>query len=89
MSSSLFSRRQFLGGVTAASVLGPLASSAQTATVPASTRKIKIGLVGGGGRGSWIAGLFQKHGGYQFHGVADYFQAVAERAGDALGVDKT
>lgn len=89
MSTSLFSRRQFLGGVTAASILGPLASRAQDSAAPASTRKIKIGLVGGGGRGSWIAGLFQKHGGYQFHGVADYFPAVAERAGDALGVDKT
>jgi predicted dehydrogenase len=82
------SRRQFLGGVTAATVLGPRAGQAQTAAAPASTPKLKLGLVGGGGRGSWIAGLFQKHGGYQFHAVADYFQEVADRAGDALGVDK-
>ena len=26
--------------------------------------KIRLGLVGCGGRGGWIAGLFQKHGGY-------------------------
>jgi len=83
-----FSRRQFLGGVTAASVLGTLGSPAQDAKAPASTRKIKLGLVGGGGRGSWIAGLFQKHGGYEFHAVADYFQEVADRCGDTLGVDK-
>ena len=86
-----FSRRQFLGGVTAASVLGPLAGRAQDAPAPAptATRKIKLGVVGQGGRGSWIAGLFKKHGGYEFHAVADYFPAVAERAGEALGVDKT
>ena len=51
-------------------------------------RKIKLGLVGCGGRGSWIAKLFQQHGGYEMHAVADYFQDVADRCGDALGVDK-
>jgi predicted dehydrogenase len=89
MNASPFSRRHFLGGVTAAAVLGPLGGHAQDAKAPASTRKIKLGLVGGGGRGSWIAGLFQQHGGYQFHAVADYFQPVADRSGDTLGVDKT
>jgi predicted dehydrogenase len=82
------SRRQFLGAAAAASVFGPLGSHAQDAKAPAEARKIKIGLVGGGGRGAWIAGLFKQHGGYEFHAVADYFQAVADRAGDALGVDK-
>jgi len=48
-----------------------------------------VGLVGCGGRGSWIARLFQQHGGYEFVAVADYFQAVADRCGTALGVDKT
>jgi predicted dehydrogenase len=51
-------------------------------------RKIKLGVVGNGGRGSWIAGLFKEHGGYEMHAVADYFQPVADRCGDALGVDK-
>jgi predicted dehydrogenase len=43
--------------------------------------------VGCGGRGLWIAKLFQAHGGYDLHAVADYFPAVAEAAGAALGVD--
>jgi predicted dehydrogenase len=60
----------------------------RTQDPPASTRKIRIGLIGAGGRGSWIAALFKGHGGYQFHAVADYFQEVADKAGDALGVDK-
>jgi len=88
MNATPVTRRHFLSGLTAASVVGPWVSRAADAPAP-SARKIKIGLVGGGGRGSWIAGLFQKHGGYQFHGVADYFQAVADRAGDTLGVDKS
>jgi hypothetical protein len=52
-------------------------------------RKIKLGVVGNGGRGSWIAGLFKEHGGYEMHAVADYFQPVADKCGDALGVDKS
>jgi len=51
-------------------------------------KKIKLGVIGNGGRGAWIAKLFQKHGGYQMHAVADYFQEVADRCGDELGVDK-
>ena len=45
-------------------------------------------MVGNGGRGAWIAKLFQKHGGYEMHAVADYFQEVADKCGDELGVDK-
>jgi myo-inositol 2-dehydrogenase/D-chiro-inositol 1-dehydrogenase len=52
-------------------------------------QKIKLGLVGCGGRGSWIASLFQQHGGFEFHAVADYFQAVADKCGDELGVDRS
>ena len=48
--------------------------------------KVKAGLVGCGGRGGWIANLFQKHGGYEFTAVADYFQDRADEVGTALGV---
>jgi myo-inositol 2-dehydrogenase / D-chiro-inositol 1-dehydrogenase len=81
------SRRQFLGGALAAAASGPLLGvSMSLAAIP--PRKIKLGLVGCGGRGSWIAELFKQHGGYEFHAVADYFQPNADRCGDALGVDK-
>lgn len=86
MKTPSVSRRRFLGAASSAAAFAPLAGRAQDAT--ATTRKIKIGLIGCGGRGSWIANLFQQHGGYEFHAVADYFQAVADRTGDALGVDK-
>lgn len=48
---------------------------------------MKLGVVGCGGRGSWIANLFRKHGGYEMHAVADYFPEVAQKCGQALGVD--
>jgi myo-inositol 2-dehydrogenase / D-chiro-inositol 1-dehydrogenase len=70
----------------AESVAEAQSSAEQTASPP--KRKIKLGVVGNGGRGSWIAGLFKEHGGYEIHAVADYFQPVADKCGDALGVDK-
>jgi len=90
---SNFSRRQFIGGAVATSAAVFTASSPFAAEQPggasASQRKIKLGVIGLGGRGSWLAKLFQKHGGYEIHGVADYFPEVAQGAGKAFGVDKS
>jgi predicted dehydrogenase len=86
------SRRLFMGGALAsaatASSLGVSPGLAREAKAAGAQRKIKLGVIGCGGRGGWIAGLFQKHGGYEMYAVADYFQEVADRCGDALGVDK-
>ena len=78
-------RRLFLGSTLAASALAALPTRAED-TKPA--RKIKIGLIGCGGRGMWLMDLFNKHGGYEIHAVADYFPNVAEQAGEKLKVDK-
>jgi predicted dehydrogenase len=51
--------------------------------------RVKLGVIGCGGRGDWIAKLFAENGGYEMHAVADYFQEVADACGDALGVDKS
>ena len=71
-----------------ASALGlvPLKAADQASV---RTRKLKLGLVGCGGRGSWIANLFQQHGGYEFHAIADYFQPNADKCGNELGVDRS
>ncbi len=89
-SGSPITRRAFLAGSAAASVaaLGAPAVLAADSPPNESKRKIKLGVIGGGGRGCWIANLFKRHGGYEMHAVADYFQAVADRCGDGLGVDK-
>jgi myo-inositol 2-dehydrogenase/D-chiro-inositol 1-dehydrogenase len=49
--------------------------------------RVKLGVVGCGGRGRWIAGLFARHKGYEIYAVADYFREVADAAGGELGVD--
>jgi myo-inositol 2-dehydrogenase / D-chiro-inositol 1-dehydrogenase len=84
-------RRKFLGDMaasaTAAALLG--GGAALAAEKPASAppkRKVKLGVVGLGGRGTWITGLFQKHGGYEIHALADYFPSVVQNAGKAMGV---
>jgi myo-inositol 2-dehydrogenase / D-chiro-inositol 1-dehydrogenase len=90
------SRRQFIGGTLAATAAGTLlgALSSRAENTPATTnapveikRKIKLGVIGLGGRGHWLAGLCRQHGGYEVHAVADYFPHVAENNGKALGVD--
>ena len=88
------SRRGLLGGAaamaTSMSMLGGLNVLAADTPKPATTqRKIKLGLVGCGGRGHWLLPLFMEHGGYELHALADYFPEVAEAAGDKFGVAKT
>ena len=91
------SRRHFLGNLaiqaTAASLLGagtpPMAADKPEAGTKPLGRKIKLGWIGGGGRGSWLAGLFKKHGGFEIHAVADYFPDLVDRCGEALGVDRS
>ncbi len=48
--------------------------------------KVNLGLIGCGGRGTWIANLFKEHGGYNVVAVADYFQDRIDNAGEKLGV---
>jgi myo-inositol 2-dehydrogenase / D-chiro-inositol 1-dehydrogenase len=89
------SRREFIGNTvgalaSAAMLVGQVGRAAGADAAPAIDykRKIKIGVVGNGERGSWIAALLKAHGGYDLHAVADYFPDVVARCGDALGVDK-
>ena len=76
-------RRGFLAGAAAATLTVMRPELVRGAEANA---KIKLGLVGCGGRGNWIANLFQQHGGYEFVGVADYFKDRAEGTGNRLKV---
>jgi predicted dehydrogenase len=64
-------RREFL--TTAAAIGGPLLVSPRTAFGTTANSRIALGLIGCGGRGVWIADLFQKHGGFEVKAAADYF----------------
>ncbi len=79
------SRRGFLAGATA---LGLTALKPELVAGTAANSKIRIALVGCGGRGNWIANLFNQHGGYQFVGTADYFQDRAEGTAKRLQVPR-
>ena len=49
--------------------------------------KLKLGIIGCGMRGKWIADLFVKHGGYEFVGAADYFEDRVDEFGEKFGVE--
>jgi predicted dehydrogenase len=77
------SRRGFLAGATA---LGLAVVKPQLVRGADANAKVTLGLIGCGGRGNWIADLFNKHGGYQFVATADYFKERAEGTAKRLGV---
>jgi myo-inositol 2-dehydrogenase / D-chiro-inositol 1-dehydrogenase len=93
--SFTFTRRHFLGRTlaataAAASLKTVTSLAAESPTSPALAqfkRKIKLGIIGCGGRGAWIGKFFKQHGGYEVHALADYFPDVVNSAGDALGVE--
>ena len=77
-------RRGFLAGATAAGVtfIKPeLVFGTQANT------KIKLGMIGCGGRGRWIGKLFMDHGGYEIVAAADYFPDRTNELGDRFQVD--
>ena len=81
----------------AGSLVDPLAGRAEDKTAAAKathrptgfSRKIKVGVIGGGHRGNFIGNFMKKHGGYEIHAVADYFPEVADKLGKDLGADKS
>ncbi len=85
--SSSMTRRGFISGAGAAALsFTVVAPSAVRGTVANS--RIKAGVIGLGGRGRMIAGMVQKHGGYELVALADYFEQVADAAGEQLQVPK-
>jgi myo-inositol 2-dehydrogenase / D-chiro-inositol 1-dehydrogenase len=78
-------RRRFLattGATVGLTLLGPNVLHGADATA-----KISIGLIGCGGRGAWIAKLFDQHGGYNLVAVADYFQDRVDAVGEKFKVE--
>ena len=77
------SRRQFVAGTTAAlsaAAISPRPARAQ------SGDKIKLGLIGCGRRGQWIAGLFLKNGNFELVACADYFPDRVDDCGETFAI---
>lgn len=79
------SRRRFLSDAGTAAVALSVVSP-EMLRGSQSKAKVDLGIIGCGGRGSWIADLFQKHGGYNIVAAADYFPDRVGALGDKLGV---
>jgi predicted dehydrogenase len=53
----------------------------------AANSKLSVGMIGCGGRGSWLVPLFEKHGGYQIVACADYYQDRVDEFGGKFNID--
>ena len=77
-------RRAFLASTVTATAL--------TALKPAlvfgaeANSKIEIGLIGCGGRGSWLGPLFEESGLFRWVACMDYFQDKADKFGEKHGI---
>ncbi len=78
-------RRRFMAGAGAAAVSFTVIKP-QLVRGSSANSKINLGLIGCGGRGTWIAKLFREHGGYNVIAAADYFQDRADNLGNQLDV---
>ena len=78
MSDQGISRRRFLSLAGAAAIL-PALGQAQPA---AGGQKIRIGVIGNGGRGTMLGGLYAQHGGFEVVACADYFEDRVAKFGD-------
>ena len=79
------SRRRFLADAGTAALAFSVVKPELVRGTGANS-KVNLGIIGCGGRGSWIANLFQKHGGYNVVALADYFPERVEAVGGKLGV---
>lgn len=80
-----FPRRAFLAGAATATVLTALKPSLIFGAEANS--KIELGLIGCGGRGKWIANLFDETGLYKFVACADYFQDRVDAVGEKFQIE--
>ncbi len=81
-----FNRRDFLKSAGTAAATFTILDSRLVRGSQANS-KIKLGVIGTGGRGTWIARLFRDHGGYEIHAAADYFQERVDNFGSELIVE--
>ena len=79
-------RRQFMAGAGSAALSFTVLKPELVRGTQANS-KITLGMLGCGGRGTWIADLFLKHGGYQITAAMDYFADRVNAFGDKFNVE--
>ncbi len=78
-------RRRFMKDAGAAAI-GLSILSPRIVRGTQANAKVKLGLIGCGGRGVWLAGLFANHGGFDITAGADYFPERVAAFGAKFGV---
>jgi myo-inositol 2-dehydrogenase / D-chiro-inositol 1-dehydrogenase len=78
-------RRRFIASAGAAAALTLL--KAGSARAVDANGKLEVGLIGCGGRGQWIAKLFEDNGNAKVVAVHDYFQDRVDAVGEVFGVE--
>ncbi|MCX8107507.1 MAG: Gfo/Idh/MocA family oxidoreductase [Verrucomicrobiae bacterium] len=85
LSDGKVARRRFLAGTASAAALTLVKPG--TVFGASANEKIQLGLIGCGGRGAWIANLFEESGLYKLVACADYFQDRVDAVGQKFGID--
>ena len=91
-SNKTIARRSFAKAAGTTAAAGAAAASL-TILKPALVRgqganaKLKVGMIGCGGRGGFVANLFNQNGNYQVTALHDYFQDRVDGLGNRLKVD--
>lgn len=88
MSRKQITRRRFIASAGAAALSFTIIKPSLVRGTQANS-KIKLGMIGCGNRGTWIASLFLNHGGYEIVSAADYFQENVDVFGDKFKVEKS
>ncbi len=78
-------RRQFFTGIGGAAVSFSM-MNARLARGSQANSNISLGVIGCGSRGTWLADLFRKHGGYEVTAAHDYFPDRVNTFGDKFAV---
>ncbi len=81
-------RRRFMAGAGAAALSFTVVKPELVRGYNANS-KVDLGIVGCGGRGTWITGLFKEHGGYNIVAVSDYFQDRVDNCGGQFDVPQS
>ncbi len=81
-------RRDFLKTAAATTAGLTIVPSASVFGAPANS-KLKLGVIGCGGRGTWIGDLFQKNSNTKVVALHDYFRDRVERAAKRLEVEES
>ena len=78
-------RRRFLK-TTAATAAGFTIVGPQSVRGTTASAKVRLGIIGSGGRGVWLGNLFQKHAPCEVVALADVFDDRLDRGRSKLGV---